>query len=151
MGKLVVFAILLTAVVHSAFGITFSGFTFAHPEFAYWASHLKWDSTTGLTCAAVCDILIAVAMVYFLSVRRTAFAKSRGLVNKLMLYSVESGALTSVCALAAMVTFLVRSFWILVASFKLTHTPTDSSEPCVAWSSSVPAEMCVSPLSHVIR
>jgi hypothetical protein len=78
-----------------------------HPEFAYWISNLKWDSTTGLTCAAVCDVIIAVAMVYFLSSRRTGFAQSRSLVNKLMLYSVESGALTSICAVVVVVTFLV--------------------------------------------
>jgi hypothetical protein len=93
--------------VHTAFGFVCSGTSFAHPKFAYWASGLKWDSTAGLTCGAVCDILIAVAMVYFLSAHRTAFANSRSLVNKLMLYSIESGALTSICALSTMITFLV--------------------------------------------
>jgi hypothetical protein len=119
-GKLAVFGILVTAVVHTAFAVIFTGITVsAHPEFEYWTTHLKWNSTTGLTCAAVGDVIIAVAMVYFLSVRRTAFMKSRNLVNKLMLYSVESGALTSVVALIAMVTFLVSHLGLYV--FALPH------------------------------
>jgi hypothetical protein len=105
-GKIVTGLIVVTAVVHAALGISFSAITYAHPDILYWKTNLEWDSTAGLTCAAVCDVIIAFAMVFFLRSRRTVFAQSKSLVNQLMAYSIESGALTSVCAVAVVITFL---------------------------------------------
>jgi hypothetical protein len=108
-GKIVTAVIVVTAVVHAALGISFSSITYSHPDIAYWTANLKWDSTAGLTCAAVCDVIIALAMVYLLRSRRTVFAQSQSLVNSLMAYSIESGALTSICAVAVVVTFLAST------------------------------------------
>jgi hypothetical protein len=66
---------------------------------------MEWDTITGLSCAAAADIMIAGSMVYLLRSRRTAFAQSRTLVNKLILYSVETGLLTSIWALVIVITF----------------------------------------------
>lgn len=111
-GKIITGLIVVTAVVHAALGISFSAITYSHPDILYWKTNLEWDSTAGLTCAAVCDVIIAFAMVFFLRSRRTVFAQSKSLVNQLMAYSIESGALTSVCAVAVVITFLVRHYRI---------------------------------------
>lgn len=70
---------------------------------------MEWATTTGLISAAIADILIAVCMVYLLRSRRTVFAHSRNLINRLVMYSVETGLLTSVWAIIVVVTFLTMS------------------------------------------
>jgi hypothetical protein len=119
LGKILTGTIVVVAVIHAALGISFSSFAYAHPSIVYWQTNLKWDSTAGLTCAAICDVIIAASMCYFLHSRRTGFSRSEGLINKLMLYSVESGALTSICAVAVVISFLVRSLLYFTALSRL--------------------------------
>jgi hypothetical protein len=60
---------------------------------------------------AVADVLIAVVMVYLLKQGRTGAGASDGMINRLILFVVNTGTLTSVCAIGAFIA--VGSLWSL--------------------------------------
>lgn len=57
--------------------------------------------------AAAGDILITVFLCTFLHQSRTGFHQSDTLINKLMLFSINTGLLTSVCAVMSLVSIIV--------------------------------------------
>ncbi|KAK0454324.1 hypothetical protein EV421DRAFT_1896250 [Armillaria borealis] len=69
------------------------------------------DRTTsmsiGISCgsAALCDIVIAVYMTYYLMRSNTGFHRTRILVTKLIRLTIETGSLTAVVTLATLVLF----------------------------------------------
>ncbi|PCH42546.1 hypothetical protein WOLCODRAFT_53627, partial [Wolfiporia cocos MD-104 SS10] len=58
----------------------------------------------GLGSVAFGDCLIAVALTVLLSRRRTGFSRTDSVIRLLMLYSIETGTLTSLCAISCLVT-----------------------------------------------
>ncbi|KAH8826033.1 hypothetical protein DL96DRAFT_1606967 [Flagelloscypha sp. PMI_526] len=57
--------------------------------------------------AAVCDLLIAVFMVYYLRKGRTGFNKTDRVISKLVRFSIETGIITALMAISLVVLFLV--------------------------------------------
>ncbi|TFK79458.1 hypothetical protein K466DRAFT_606132 [Polyporus arcularius HHB13444] len=57
--------------------------------------------------AAVADVTIAAILCTLLHRSRTKFARSNHLINKLTVFAVNTGLLTSVCACASLLTFFV--------------------------------------------
>jgi hypothetical protein len=53
--------------------------------------------------AAAGDVLIAAMLCTMLHVQRTGFKKSDTMINKLMIFVVNTGLLTSVCAVMSLV------------------------------------------------
>ncbi|EPQ56832.1 hypothetical protein GLOTRDRAFT_92054 [Gloeophyllum trabeum ATCC 11539] len=64
--------------------------------------YYKGIITTSLASTAVVDLVIAASLCYFLSKKRTGFSKTDDLINTLIIYSVNSGVLTSVFKLPAL-------------------------------------------------
>ncbi|KAL7284207.1 hypothetical protein ACG7TL_001489 [Trametes sanguinea] len=60
---------------------------------------------TSLGAGVVADILIAASMCVLLAKRQTGFARTDSMVRVLILYSVNTGALTSLCALLCLITY----------------------------------------------
>ncbi|CDO70077.1 hypothetical protein BN946_scf184806.g4 [Trametes cinnabarina] len=60
---------------------------------------------TSLGGSVVADILITVSMCYMLAKRRTGFSRTDSMVRVLILYSINTGALTSLCALLCLITY----------------------------------------------
>ncbi|KAF8643220.1 hypothetical protein AX16_009154 [Volvariella volvacea WC 439] len=60
-----------------------------------------------LVGSAVCDVIIAILMIYFLSKRNTGFKKTQMLVTKLIKLTVETGAITATIATLDVILFLV--------------------------------------------
>ncbi|KAJ3484323.1 hypothetical protein NLI96_g5728 [Meripilus lineatus] len=58
-----------------------------------------------LSTAAAADIIMSASLCYFLRRRRSAFKGTQSLINTLVVYSINSGALTSVCALACVICY----------------------------------------------
>ncbi|KIK56245.1 hypothetical protein GYMLUDRAFT_230338 [Collybiopsis luxurians FD-317 M1] len=56
--------------------------------------------------SAVCDIMIACVMSYYLSRKDTGFKQTRVLVHKLVRLTIETGALTATCATVYIVLFI---------------------------------------------
>jgi len=68
----------------------------------------RWLILTLLSVGAALDFVIAVSMVYYLlQKRQISLARSTGLIDRLVVFTVRSGALTSVCALALLIVFLM--------------------------------------------
>ncbi|OCH90034.1 hypothetical protein OBBRIDRAFT_835316 [Obba rivulosa] len=69
--------------------------------------HQSWCLYIGLASGAVADVLLASSLVVLLWRKRTGFARTDSLVRVLMLYTINSGVLTSVCAIMCFVTFTI--------------------------------------------
>jgi len=71
--------------------------TFAHAE----TLRRYYTSVFALTTA--CDILITISMAYILQTGKTGFRKTSNIVNKLIMYTISSGLLTSCFTLATLI------------------------------------------------
>ncbi|KAI1798239.1 hypothetical protein LXA43DRAFT_1088364 [Ganoderma leucocontextum] len=58
-----------------------------------------------LGSGVVADVLIAGSMCVLLAKRRTGFSRTDSMVRVLMMYSINTGALTSLCALLTLLTY----------------------------------------------
>ncbi|KAG6819430.1 hypothetical protein H0H93_011957 [Arthromyces matolae] len=72
-------------------------------------------SINALSTAA--DILIAGSLCYMLHRARTGFKKSDSMINKLMLFVVNTGVLTSMCAVASLVCLIASPLTLAYATF----------------------------------
>ncbi|KIK56233.1 hypothetical protein GYMLUDRAFT_62092 [Collybiopsis luxurians FD-317 M1] len=67
---------------------------------------LMWTLITALALVAACDVLIAISLCYYLNASRTGFYRSGStetLIDRLILWTVSTGLLTSVFAVAKLV------------------------------------------------
>ncbi|KAJ7658256.1 hypothetical protein DFH06DRAFT_1327543 [Mycena polygramma] len=85
---------------------------------------LKTLSITANSLSAAADITISVVLVILLQGSKTGFKKSTDLINRLMVFTFNTGLPTSVCALAATIcisafpdTFLYIFFFLLLGRF----------------------------------
>ncbi|KAH7915414.1 hypothetical protein BJ138DRAFT_1141668 [Hygrophoropsis aurantiaca] len=65
---------------------------------------IEWSTFLSLATICFLDMSIAGSMCYLLTASRTGFARTDSLVTKLMTYSLNSGLLTSICSLSAIIT-----------------------------------------------
>ncbi|PPQ88744.1 hypothetical protein CVT25_008551 [Psilocybe cyanescens] len=70
---------------------------------------LKYLSILVNALAAAGDVLIAATLCTLLHLSRTGFHRSDTMINKLILFSVNTGVLTSMCAVASLVSVRRRS------------------------------------------
>ncbi|PBK58808.1 hypothetical protein ARMSODRAFT_1027931 [Armillaria solidipes] len=68
----------------------------------------KTSIAVGIWCgtAALCDIVIAICMTYYLTRRNTGFRQTRILITKLIRLTIETGSVTAVVALLSLILFL---------------------------------------------
>ncbi|KAF8181234.1 hypothetical protein K438DRAFT_1601975 [Mycena galopus ATCC 62051] len=74
-------------------------------------------STSSLAFEAGCDTLIAGAMTYYLTQNRSEFRKTNKIINLPVLYSVNSGAITMVLAIACLVAWAVWTTTLIYGLF----------------------------------
>ncbi|KAG6906718.1 hypothetical protein DXG01_012433 [Tephrocybe rancida] len=60
-----------------------------------------------LIMAIICDLTISASMVYFLNKMRTGFKNSENVINRLVLFSINVGLLTTTIAACTLITYLV--------------------------------------------
>ncbi|TDL25572.1 hypothetical protein BD410DRAFT_598387 [Rickenella mellea] len=65
--------------------------------------------TASLANTLICDLLITGSLLYYLNRNRTGFKSLDSIIKRLMWYSLSTGLLTSIFALASMVTFITMS------------------------------------------
>ncbi|KAJ7067956.1 hypothetical protein C8F01DRAFT_1246510 [Mycena amicta] len=80
---------------------------------------LKPLSMTVNVLAAVSDLVIAMILVYYLRRSKTGFKKSDTMISKLIVFSVSTGLLTSVCAIGSLIlvwgeTLIYVTFYFVV-------------------------------------
>ncbi|KAH6910939.1 hypothetical protein BKA70DRAFT_1423696 [Coprinopsis sp. MPI-PUGE-AT-0042] len=66
----------------------------------------SFSFTTGLTLAAIFDLLIMVLMCWLLKIRQREHSKLNAVLDSLILYALEYGILTSVAASVSLITWL---------------------------------------------
>ncbi|PCH41728.1 hypothetical protein WOLCODRAFT_101123, partial [Wolfiporia cocos MD-104 SS10] len=72
----------------------------------------------GLASAAAGDVLIAISLTFLLGRRRTGFSRTDSMIKMLMFYSVETGTLTSLCAISCLITFtMMRENFIYMSLY----------------------------------
>jgi len=69
------------------------------------ANEIKTLATTALTLGVATDIFTAASLSFFLHRMRTGYKKSDTLINRLIIYSVNTGTLTSVFSCAVLVSY----------------------------------------------
>ncbi|EIM81688.1 uncharacterized protein STEHIDRAFT_161859 [Stereum hirsutum FP-91666 SS1] len=112
--------IVILATIHFSLGVVFTVRGFALGRFSLY-SELTWVTCTGLGSAAAADIIIAGAMCWYLFHSRTGFKRTDSMLMALMLYSINTGLVTSVVATTAVITFAIMPtnfvwlacFWVL--------------------------------------
>jgi len=70
-----------------------------------------WTITLSLVVAMSIDVLNTCALCYYLRQLRTQFKGTNSLIDKIMTYSIETGLITSVCAVAMLILELSRPDW----------------------------------------
>ncbi|KAK2467378.1 hypothetical protein APHAL10511_000613 [Amanita phalloides] len=99
-------AILLLVVGEFACVIVYTGLAIRFETFAQLAA-LKDLSLTVNILAASGDVLIAGALCTLLHKSRTGFRRSDTMINKLIIFSVNTGCITSLCAIASLISITV--------------------------------------------
>jgi hypothetical protein len=78
---------------------------------------LKGLSITVNALAAVGDVLIAAVLCIVLHRSRTGFHRSDTMINKLIVFAVNTGLLTSICAVASLISIVVAGNTFLYICF----------------------------------
>jgi len=81
--------------------------------------------STPVTClfavTGICDVIIAAAMIFFLSRSNTDLASTNRLLKKVIRHTVETGAVTAVGALACLILFVAfpNRLYVVAIAFPL--------------------------------
>lgn len=80
-------------------------------------ANLEALSVTVNALAAAGDVLIAASLCTILHKSRTGFRKSDNMINKLIIFSVNTGFLTSLCACASLISITVAGHTFIYIAF----------------------------------
>ncbi|KAF8187610.1 hypothetical protein K438DRAFT_1972750 [Mycena galopus ATCC 62051] len=119
--------IAVCAFVMLALGMAFVNKTFQLGSFNLAKGDVPF-STSSLAFEACADILIAGAMTYYLNNNIARYFRTNKIINLLVLYSVNSGAITMLLAIACLVAWAASNttlieglfFWLLVRFYALS-------------------------------
>lgn len=111
--------VIIVLLVFGEFGVNLAYTTISlrYETFAQLA-HIKGLSLATNALAAAGDIVIAASLCTILQRSRTGFHRSDTIITKLIVFSVNTGLLTSLCALASLVSILAwPNTFIYIAFF----------------------------------
>lgn len=113
-------AVLILAKFGTSLAYTSQGFHLHSIRLAFSKLHKISEAIDAL--AAVTDVVIASMMCWLLFRSRTAFSKTNRLISRLITYTINTGALTSLCAVVTFITaqtmqtnFVYGTFYFLIA------------------------------------
>ncbi|KAK0184248.1 hypothetical protein F5146DRAFT_1171415 [Armillaria mellea] len=94
-------------------------FTIQSMKLSTWAdlTHMRGLLMTVNVVGAVSDVLIAASLFYFLHRSRTGFKKSDTMISKLILFSISMGLMTSICAVASLISILIWGKTLIYIAF----------------------------------
>jgi len=109
---------MVTTLVLAGFGCSVA-FTVRSMKLQTWdeLKELKGLSMAVNLIGVVADVLIAAALFYFLRRSRTGFKKSDTMISRLIMFTVSTGFLTSICAFASLVSILVWGQTLIYVAF----------------------------------
>ncbi|KAF8897191.1 hypothetical protein BD779DRAFT_1489411 [Infundibulicybe gibba] len=80
-------------------------------------AQLKGLSMSVNVLGALTDVIIATSLSVLLARSRTGFKGSNTMISKLILFSVSTGALTSICAIASLISILAWGRTLIYVAF----------------------------------
>lgn len=80
---------------------------------------IEWTTYMALGAITIADVVIASSLCYLLATSRSGFSSTDSLITKLMTYIINTGSLTSICSMIAMITCAVmpNNFIFLAVEF----------------------------------
>ncbi|KAF9483932.1 hypothetical protein BDN70DRAFT_873049 [Pholiota conissans] len=110
--------VVVGCLVLAGFGCSVA-FTAQSMQLQTWAQleRLKGLSMAVNLLGAITDVLITAALFVFLQRSRTGFKKSDNMISKLIAFTVSTGLLTSVCAVASLISILASGHTLIYVAF----------------------------------
>ncbi|CAA7267454.1 unnamed protein product [Cyclocybe aegerita] len=105
--NLLLFVILSFSLFVFATGIAFAARGFVDGSYARLILESKWLLYTALGGSVIADGLVTTSLCILLDRSRSGHKSTDSLVNALILYTINTGLLTSLCATACFVTFAI--------------------------------------------
>ncbi|KAJ3906115.1 hypothetical protein F5879DRAFT_678488 [Lentinula edodes] len=99
-------SIALTAFVSLAAGLTTTILIALHTA---WSQLQMFESgfLVWLIASAMCDVVIAVSLTWFVLRNKTPFTSTNSILNRIMLLTLQTGTITAVAAIADVFTFTI--------------------------------------------
>ncbi|KAF9505108.1 hypothetical protein BS47DRAFT_573112 [Hydnum rufescens UP504] len=94
------------------FGTTLSVKAYVNPEFRVVVREYTWLVVSWLAIQATADIVIATCMSLLLRHRRTGFQKTDSVINRMALYTISTGLITSVLSCSLLAMFVKHGFHV---------------------------------------
>lgn len=113
--------LLLCSVVTLATLLAFTFELSRQPTFQRLVQLKNLANSAGIS-AAICDVAIAVVLIYYLYSSRKGFSRSDSIIKKLILFSLTTGLLTSLCAVCSMIALAVAPSKLTYALFFVNIT-----------------------------
>ncbi|EIN10075.1 hypothetical protein PUNSTDRAFT_133841 [Punctularia strigosozonata HHB-11173 SS5] len=66
----------------------------------------SWLLILGLSCSVAIDVILAASLCWLLYGNKSGFSKTDGLINLLIVYGISTGAITGVCAILVLITYV---------------------------------------------
>ncbi|TFK43284.1 hypothetical protein BDQ12DRAFT_171820 [Crucibulum laeve] len=117
-NKNIPLTVTVAAVVLAEFGCSVA-FAIQSMQLHTWIElgKLKGLSMTVNALGVVADVLIVAALFFFLHRSRTGFKKSDTMISRLILFTVSTGLLTTICAIASLVSILIWGKTLIYVAF----------------------------------
>ncbi|CEL60475.1 hypothetical protein RSOLAG1IB_09668 [Rhizoctonia solani AG-1 IB] len=123
-----------------AFGMAYFSSTWRFRNFNDGRSY-RWMAIAWLGSAAVCDTLIVYMLSRALLAQRTGFERTDAIINKILLYTINTGSFTGIVAIIALVlcwsmpnfvylgpTFMLGTLYIITLLANLNARKSDGSK-----------------------
>jgi len=94
------------------FGAALSVKVNVNPEFKVIVKEYTWLVVSWLAIQATADIVIAACMSLLLRRRRTGFQKTDSVINRMALYTISTGLITSILACSLLAMFVRHGFHV---------------------------------------
>ncbi|KAG2337367.1 hypothetical protein BDR05DRAFT_1005074 [Suillus weaverae] len=96
----------ILATIRCGFGLANCSLSFYYPMWKIFRQHVFPTMVVGWVLSAVVDSAIAFTLCIYLRQRRTGMNTTDSILNRLLLYSINTGAITSFCAVLVVIMFL---------------------------------------------
>ncbi|KAI0764197.1 hypothetical protein BD413DRAFT_578231 [Trametes elegans] len=83
-------------------------------------SHFSWSLYLGLSVEAACDLIVAITQCMLLRRFETGIRRTDSVIRVLITYSINTGLLTSLCAIGALVSYAAAPHKFIYFAFYFT-------------------------------
>ncbi|CAE7221760.1 unnamed protein product [Rhizoctonia solani] len=132
----------ILSMAQLSFGMAYFSSAWRYRHFVDGAGfRAKWIAIAWLGSAAVCDTLIVFMLSRALIAQRTGFQRTDAMINRILLYTVNTGSLTGIAAIIALVlcwsmsnfvylgpTFMLGTLYIITLLANLNARKSDGSK-----------------------